>query len=324
MGTTIARGGARYQVAASTPNQRSSRSKLTTPNCTGAWFLKNCLMQAQQPDTIIFVHLPKCGGTTLNRLIEWEYSPTKVFSIDPSFFKWSYQKLLKTSPARLARMKIIQGHMPFGIHKILRQNATYLTVLRDPIDRGISEYYYALSRVVHPQHRMMKRLSLDEYIEMTPYANVQTKLLAGQYSGYDFLAGNCTEETLEHAKDNLSQHFALVGLTERFDETLALAKILFGWQIRKYANFNTTRGRPSKRAIPAEIRDTIAERYGYDVRLYEYAAELFNRTVVGHLSRVTEELDRIKAAKSLTKAASCYFRTASAARKAISRLHSNL
>jgi hypothetical protein len=273
-------------------------------------------------NTIIFVHLPKCGGTTLNRLIEWEYGPTRVFSIDPSFFKWSYQRLLKTSPARLVRMKIIQGHMPFGIHRILPQKATYMTVLRDPVDRGISEYYYALSRLVHPQHRMMKRLTLDAYIEMTPYANVQTKLLAGQYSGYDFLAGDCNEETLERAQAHLSSHFALVGLTERFDETLALGKILFGWQIRKYANFNTTRGRPAKQAIPPELRAIIAERYHYDIRLYRYAVQLLDSKLAQHAARIREELQAIQQAKSLTSFQSYYFRSASAARKMISRLHS--
>jgi hypothetical protein len=273
-------------------------------------------------DTIIFVHLPKCGGTTLNRLIEWEYSPAKIFSIDPSFYKWSYRRLLGTSAARLAHMKIIQGHMPFGIHRLLPQSATYMTVLRDPVDRGISEYYYALSRVVHPDHRMMKRLSLDEYIELTPHTNVQTKLLAGQYSGYDFFAGNCDERTLERAKENLSNYFMLVGLTENFDETLALAKILFGWQIRKYANFNMTRGRPSKRSIPVEICNVIAERYAYDVRLYQYAVELFNHNVAKHSVRVDEEIRTIKTAKALTKAESCYFRVASLARKTISRFHS--
>ena len=136
----------------------------------------------ENPDTIIFVHLPKCGGTTLNRLVEWEYLPTQVFSIDPSFFRWSYRRLLRWSPERLARMKVFQGHMPFGLHQRLPQAATYLTILRDPVDRGISEYYYALSRIVHPEHRAMKRLGLDEYIRLTPYANVQTKLIAGQDS----------------------------------------------------------------------------------------------------------------------------------------------
>jgi Galactose-3-O-sulfotransferase len=273
-------------------------------------------------DTIIFVHLPKCGGTTLNRLIEWEYPITQVYSIDPSFFKWSYRKLLAASPARLARMRVIQGHMPFGVHRILTQKATYVTVFRDPIDRGISEYYYALSRVVHPQNRMMKKLSLEEYIRMTPYANVQTKLVAGQDPGYDFLGGECTGETLALAKENLSKSFSLVGLTERFEETLALAKILFGWKIRNYGHFNVTSARPRKEDVPAEIHDVIKDRYSYDIQLYEYATGLFDKLVSTHADRIREELPALRDAKTLAPAQAYYFRGASAVRKAITRLQS--
>jgi len=275
-------------------------------------------------DTLIFVHLPKCGGTTLNRLIEWEYPITRVYSIDPSFFKWSYRKLLATPPARLVRMRVIQGHMPFGVHRLLTQKTTYVTVLRDPIDRGISEYYYALSRVIHPQNRMMKKLSLEEYIRMTPYANVQTKLVAGQDPGYDFLGGECDDETLALAKENLSKYFSLVGLTERFDETLSLAKILFGWKIPNYGHFNVTSARPRKEEVPAEIRDVIKDRYSYDIQLYEYATGLFDQLVNRHAERIREELHSLRDARTLAPAQAYYFRGASAVRKAITRLQSYL
>lgn len=273
-------------------------------------------------ESLIFVHLPKCGGTTLNRLIEWEYPPTRIFSIDPSFFRWSYRRLLKWPPKRLSRMLVFQGHMPFGLHTRLQQPAIYITVLRDPIDRGISEYYYALSRVVHPEHRKMKQLTFEEYIQATPYANVQTKLLAGQDPGYDFLSGDCTAATLSQAKENLTKHFALVGLTERFEETLALAKVIFGWQVNNYASFNVTKGRPRKDDVPAEFRRAIAERYQYDLELYEFAKQLFEENLAAHEEQVRAELAAIDRARGAADGASYYFRSASAARKAISRLHS--
>jgi hypothetical protein len=280
------------------------------------------MSSSHSTQTIIFVHLPKCGGTTLNRLIEWEYPLTRVFSIDPSFFRWSYRRLLRWSPSRLSRMRVFQGHMPFGLHRLLPQKATYITVLRDPVDRGISDYYYALSRVVHPQHRIMKRLTLEQYIQMTPYANVQTKLLAGQDPGYDFLGGDCTDDTFKLAKENLAARFGLVGLTERFDETLALAKIRFGWRIPNYASFNVTRGRPNKKEVPSDICRAIAERDYYDMKLYEYATGLFNHAMARDRDRVREEVEAIASIKKLPRTRCYYFRGLSATRKAVSRLHS--
>jgi Galactose-3-O-sulfotransferase len=282
----------------------------------------NLAVLTDKPETIIFIHLPKCGGTTLNRLIEWEYSPTQVFSIDPSFFRWSYRKLLTCSKRRLARMKAFQGHMPFGLHRILPQTATYLTVLREPVDRGISEYYYALSRVVHPEHRSMRRLSLHQYIQATPYTNVQTKLLAGEDSGYNFLSGDCTDETLQMAKRNLDEHFSVVGLTERFEETLALAKIRFGWKIDNYSSFNVTRERPKKEEVPRQVQSIIEERYRYDVELYRYALTFFERSIASYGDRIKKEADEIKSLKRLSMGKLYYFHGASAVRKVISRLHS--
>jgi hypothetical protein len=274
--------------------------------------------------SIIYVHLPKCGGTTLNRIIEWEYPPLRVFSVDPSFFRWSYQHLLRWPQERLARIKVFKGHMPFGLHKRLSQPATYITVLRDPIDRAISQYYFPLTHRLQPRHRVVKNLTLEEYVPITPYKNVQTKLLSGLERGYDFVAGECSAGELELAKRNLSTHFSLVGLTERFDESLALAKIEFGWHIDQYADFNVTRHRPKKDQIPASTRELIREHNRFDVELYDYAVDLFEERVKRHAAKIKEELDAINEAKGLDPLTLIYYKSASAARKAIGRLHSAL
>lgn len=280
--------------------------------------------QKSRDETIIFLHLPKCGGTTLNRIIEWEYPPSRVFSVDPSFFRWSYYRMTRWPQSRLERIRVFKGHMPFGLHERLAHPASYITVLRDPVDRAVSEYYYALSRRIHPQHRMMKKLTLEQYISTTPHANVQTKLIAGEYSGYDFLAGECTEQTLDKARRNLDKHFAIVGLTERFDETLALTKLLLGWKVLQYADFNVTRGRPAKERISPDARALIQQRYRFDMELYAYATALFQSAVDEHGQAIRKELEAIRGAKALNPLGSVYYRTASAIRKAICRVNSAL
>jgi hypothetical protein len=274
--------------------------------------------------SIIYVHLPKCGGTTFNRIIEWEYPPLEVFSIDPSFFRWSYQHLLRWPQERLAHIKVFKGHMPFGLHKWLSQPATYITVLRDPIDRAISQYYFHLTHRLQPGHRLAKNLTMIEFGRTLPYKNVQTKLLSGLDHGYDFMAGECSADELELAKRNLATRFSMVGLTERFDESLALAKLQFGWRIEQYADFNVTQGRPQKDKISAAAREQIAEFNRFDVELYRYASELFDEQVQRHRAEIRGELDAINEAKALNSISSIYYKGASAARKMINRLHSAL
>lgn len=274
---------------------------------------------------IIFLHLPKCGGTTLNRLIEWEYPAWEIFSIDPSYFRWSHRRLMRLPPQRLARIRVFKGHMPFGLHERLARPATYITFLREPVDRVISEYYFILHHYLHPQHKRMQKLTLEQYASGTPHHNVQTKLIAGRGDHPDFLAGDCNEEILTLAKQNLAKHFTLAGLTERFDEGLAALKLMFGWNIARYAHFNVTpRRRPKKESVPAETQAMIAERNKYDVRLYEHVEAAYPRVLAPLGDRLAAELESIRSAKALDKAASTWYMTTSAMRKAISRVYSNI
>lgn len=273
---------------------------------------------------VIFLHLPKCGGTTLNRIIEWEYPPTRIFSIDPSFFRWSHRKVCKWPAKRLARMRVFKGHMPFGLHERLPQPATYITFLREPVERVISEYYFAKHYVLHPQYRRMQSQTLEEYALKTPHHNLQTKLLAGRGDYPDFLAGDCDDATLALAKENLARHFSLAGLTERFDEGLALLKLIFGWNIAKYASFNVTRVRPKKDTVSAAAQAVIAERNRFDVALYAHVVPLFGETLARFGGRARDEIEAIRQAKSLGAIESAFYLAASSARKSISRIYSAL
>ena len=92
---------------------------------------------AAAEEAVIFLHVPKTAGTTLNRLIEWEYPLFQMYSVDPVFFTWSASHLRRLPPRRLKNTRMFKGHMVFGLHEILPQPATYITVVRDPIDRVI-------------------------------------------------------------------------------------------------------------------------------------------------------------------------------------------
>jgi len=212
--------------------------------------------------------------------------------------------------------------MPFGLHHHLSRPVTYLTILRNPVDRAISDYHFSVNGLLHPDHRKVKKLTLREFIHTTPYNNIQTKLLAGQIPGYDFLAGACTPEMLITAIENLQNHFVFVGLTERFEESLALAKLLFGWTVRRYVSFRVTRGRPFKDFIPPATRALIAEHNAFDVALYDHAVTLFEEQAAQHREHIVEEIRALRRAKELGITESFFYRTASSALKAFTSVNS--
>jgi hypothetical protein len=274
-------------------------------------------------EAIIFLHIPKAAGSTLNRLIESEYPLSRIYSVDPSFYRWSWAHLQRLSGKRLRRTRVFKGHMLFGLHRILPQPATYITILRDPVDRVLSSYYYMRSYKLQPLYWKFKfeNWSLEDFVERSPRHNLQCKILAG----IDYTKP-CTAETCQAAKENLLRHFSVIGLSERFEEALALMKLRFGWKLRRYSSFNVSRRRPGKADVSPSTLDLIAEKNSFDLSLYDQARSLFQTAVdanAAEVSRITRELDSVRAGTE-TPIASALFSIRAAGRKALSRACSSL
>ena len=278
---------------------------------------------AAAEEAVIFLHVPKAAGSTLNRLIEWEYPLFEIYSIDPVLYRWSWAHLQRLSKRRLGRIRMFKGHMLFGLHAILPQPATYITVLREPVDRVLSAFYFMRSYPLHPLYWRLKfgNFSLEDYVKRSRRGNVQCKILAGvEYNE------PCTGEICERAKENLLGYFSVVGLFERFEESLALMKLRFGWKLQRYSSFNVTHNRPRKADLPQSTLDLIAEKNSFDISLYECAAKLFQTAVNTHaaeVSQITRELESARA-RTQTPLGSALFSIRAAGRKALSRAYSSI
>jgi len=276
---------------------------------------------AAAEEAVIFLHVPKTAGTTLNRLIEWEYPLFQMYSVDPVFFTWSASHLRRLPPRRLKKTRMFKGHMLFGLHEILPQPATYITVLRDPIDRVMSAFYYMRSYILHPKYWKFRReqWTVEDFVRRLPRDNVQCKILAGaEYNS------PCTEEIFEQAKENLFRHFSVVGLSERFEESLALMKLRLGWKLWRYSSFNVTRARPKKADLSQATLDLIAAKNSFDLALYECAANIFQTAINTHaaeVGQITRELEAARA-RTQTPLSSALFSIRAASRKAVNRLYS--
>ena len=267
--------------------------------------------------------MPKTAGTTINRLIEWEYPLSEMYSIDPVFSEWSAAHLRKLPPSRLKKIRMFKGHMLFGLHEVLPQPATYITVLRDPTDRMISAYYFMRNYKLHPLYWKFRRekWTLEDFVKRSPRNNVVCKILAGaEYRK------PCTADICETAKENLLRYFSVVGLSEHLEESLALMKLRFGWKLQRYSSFNVTRTRPRKADVPRSTLDLIEEKNSYDISLYECAANVFQTAVKTHaaeVNQITRELDSARA-RTQTPLGSTLFSIRAAGRKALSRAYSSI
>ena len=86
----------------------------------------------------IFLHISKTGGSTLQDLLYWNFEETSYtigrYGDNDAF--------IQLSDDEKRRYKLIQGMVFYGLHDYIPEPCSYFTMLRHPIHRLISHYYY--------------------------------------------------------------------------------------------------------------------------------------------------------------------------------------
>lgn len=229
---------------------------------------------------LIFLHVPKAGGISLLSVIRDNYRSARIYEVGgnrPSLAELEFRGMSERE--RLA-FDAIAGHLRFGLHECIRRPTTYLTVLRDPIDRVLSTYAFVRRKKSHPSHEEIVRgdLSLIEVIQsglLPMLDNGQTRALSGVGADVD----KCTPSMLDQAKANVERHFAVAGLLERFDETLVMCRREFGWKKIRIRRLNSAPVRQDPQLLDTDTRGALAETNQLDQLLYEWAEERFERRV---------------------------------------------
>jgi Sulfotransferase family len=262
---------------------------------------------------LVFMHIPKTGGTTLYPSLQWSYPPHETLHIDIP--KNELHRMEDVPLASRSSLRLLHGHFAYGIHKYIPRPSRYVTVLREPIARVISAYKQILKRPSHEHHdRIVRgRIDLEEFIETFWTDEKRNRQIRDLCNEYD---GPLDRETLEQAKRNL-EGFLVVGLTERFEETFALVRRTLRLRLPFYVTRNV--GFPldaSERAV-----DLIREREKLDMELYAFASELFARQITAQGSSFGLEVAAYRAMGPLSRAAGSgraedFLRKLSAARTA--------
>ena len=232
--------------------------------------------------TVIFLHLGKTGGMTLKRVVQRQYPAGNSYAIEGKDVRAAIAAFAGL-PECERRLRLLSGHVHYGVHELLPQPAVYFTVLRDPVERVASLYHYIRSRPGHHLYDAIERqrMSVADFVRSgisVEADNGQTRLLAGP-DGRSLPFGTCTTELLERARANLARHFAVVGLTERFDETLLLLRDAFGWRRLFYVRRNVTDRRIRRDTLDAEAMCAIEERNTLDIELYRDASAAFEERI---------------------------------------------
>lgn len=241
--------------------------------------------------TLIYIHIPKTGGNTLTDIMSRQYWPerTRIYKTKGRFIGRAFDDCV-SAPEEMPVLAL--GHMYWGLHELVGPSR-YFTMLREPIRRVISQYNHFRNHAVHPLHKAAMSHSLESFLESgicTFMHNTQVRLLSG-YSG----DGRCTTDMLEAAKRNLDR-CVVVGLTERFDESILLMQEAFGWRDPFYLRINVAKKHVD---VPKEAYALAHQYNALDAQLYEYAQGMFERQVTPSLGpRLHQFKERNAAARN--------------------------
>ncbi len=239
--------------------------------------------------TIIFLHIGKTAGSTLRKVLHRNVPRARTLLVQTPQRRDTLRprregtvEAFASMPEDVrARAKLVEGHIIFGIHRFVPGPSTYITVLRNPVALAVSQYRYVLRTPGHRLHDMVvsQAMSLEDYVRSgvsLEVDNSQTRAISGDVTAP---FGGCSQAMLDAAKQHIEDHFAVVGLTERFDESLVLMGRTFGWKRLSYVPVKVAPA--SREPIPDHVRRLLEEQNRFDVDLYRYAAQRFEGALQG-------------------------------------------
>lgn len=231
-------------------------------------------MNPATKENLIFLHIPKNGGMTLHSILERIFPAEAIFSIKViANTKLNTRDLINLSLEERKKIKLLKGHMLYGLHKHLVGDSQYITFLRKPENRLLSFYHYVEKR---PNHRLYndifgKGLNFHEFIEQINTGdvhNAQVRWISGLEQGAD-------EEMLEKALQNIEMHFSFVGLLEQYDISLLKLSNMYGWGIPYYKQRNKGSYNTTKTTIEQKTLNLIEKKNAADLKLYSFVEQGF-------------------------------------------------
>jgi hypothetical protein len=240
--------------------------------------------------TVIFLHIGKTAGMTLRMIVNRHFDPTDIVVLRNRDLTPRPHRLRREETVRhferlpesdRRRARLIEGHTIFGLHEVVPRPSTYITLVRNPVALTISQYNFVARKPRHWLHEdvVATDMTLEAYVRSgisLETDNSQTRALSGDT---DTPFGECSEQMLEIAKANVEKHFSVVGLTERFDETLLLLRQAFGWSKLHYVQANVAPSSSQRPSIPDSTLRRIEDQNELDMELYRWARQRFDETI---------------------------------------------
>jgi Sulfotransferase family len=232
---------------------------------------------AEGGPTVLFMHIPKTAGIAFREAIQANYRECEIgylYGTAPGFLVGDLRKL----PLEQRRdLRFVIGHFQYGIHHDLPRESLYVTIVRDPAARMLSQYAFLQQTGPEVVKRDGRLMPLEELLEIKPHIYFDNPLVR-HFAGVDeraFPAGTIGQEQYDAAVYFLRTGFTFVGHQEFAAHAYDWLRERFGWTARPRLEIVNAGLRRLHDAELPRIRKVMEEHNPWDSKLYQEILRLF-------------------------------------------------
>jgi hypothetical protein len=246
-------------------------------------------------EQLCFIHIAKTAGSTLTSILDAQFDVREIcpeMGYLRELLPPEKQELADTDLGQVLKdYRLIRGHFRYErAHNWLGDRALYMTMLRDPVDRVLSLYEFYKRDLERGDEKFLKTNErtraataggLQNFIQhpnpeiRNQFSNRQVRQLVIYNRNQQRKLSD--EQLLQSAKATLDK-CAVVGLTERFQDSVFLLAYTFGWYpYTDYQSLRVAKRKSRKDGVDPDIIAAIEQTNQLDMALYQYAQALFEQ-----------------------------------------------
>lgn len=190
--------------------------------------MSEILFFLRRPKPILFDHLPKCGGNSINHYLEQNYPKRLVFRTDGKNPQYSVRNFKDLPLDQRLQYQLIIGHCAHELKDYVHPKAFKVTVLREPVDRIVSHYFYVKRNPHHYLHKRVvgENIGLAEYT-LKDLSLELTNFYTSHFSGIssDAVSQN-PPEAISIAVKNILTSYNLIGFQDNIQEFIEKIRLV--------------------------------------------------------------------------------------------------